>query len=57
MTLPSSPGPDRDISKQVGLLYGVIFGGLVVACGTALVAILALKYVQMSRMKVDKESE
>lgn len=46
---------DADITKQVGLLYGVIFGGLLVACVTALSLILALKYIQMSRMKQDKE--
>eukprot|EP00731_Ephydatia_muelleri_P009540 Em0005g126a len=51
---PSS-GTDKDISEQVGILYGVIFGGLLVACVVALLLILALKYVQMTRMKQDKE--
>ena len=39
---------------EYGLIYGVIFGALVVACTSVLVVILVLKYIQMSRRESDK---
>ena len=40
--------------SEYGLIYGVVFGVLVVACASVLVVILVLKYIQMSRRENDK---
>ena len=40
--------------SEVGVVYGVIFGLLVVACASVVIIILALKYIQMSRRETDK---
>ena len=40
--------------SEVGLIYGAIFGILVVACASVVVTILVLKYVQMTRRDADK---
>jgi len=39
---------------DLGLLYGVIFGTLLIACAVLVVVILALKYIQMTRRDTDK---
>ena len=40
--------------NEIGLIYGVIFGVLVVACATVVIVILVLKYIQMTRREDDK---
>ena len=40
--------------SEVGLIYGVVFGLLVVACAVVVAVILGLKYVQMTRRDTDK---
>ena len=40
--------------SEIGLIYGVIFGVLVVACATVVIVILILKYIQMTRREDDK---
>lgn len=40
--------------SEYGLIYGVIFGLLVVACVSVVIVILVLKYIQMSRRDNDK---
>ncbi len=41
-------------ATDLALLYGVIFGGLLVLCAVVLVVILSLKYVQSTRRENDK---
>ena len=40
--------------NEIGLIYGVIFGVLVVACVSVVIVILILKYIQMNRREDDK---
>lgn len=40
--------------NEVGLIYGLIFGLLVVACSVVVITILVLKYIQMTRRDSDK---
>lgn len=40
--------------NEIGLIYGVIFGVLVVACASVVIVILVLKYIQMTRREDDK---
>lgn len=56
--IPSVTSEDRDEggAQEVGLIYGGIFGGLLVACSAVVVVILVLKYVQMTRRDEDKGS-
>ncbi|XP_064396501.1 matrix-remodeling-associated protein 5-like isoform X2 [Halichondria panicea] len=44
-------------ATDLALLYGVIFGGLLVLCTVVLVVILSLKYVQSTRRENDKVSD
>lgn len=60
LTVPSASPPTTtttdvgDSTTDLGLLYGVIFGTLLIACAVLVVVILALKYVQMTRRDTDK---
>lgn len=49
-----TPKGEEFYLTEYGLIYGVIFGSLVVACASVLVIILVLKYIQMSRRENDK---
>ena len=58
--LPSENTEESESSKsdpspgELGLLYGVIFGVLIIACIVIVLLILVLKYVQMYRREGDK---
>lgn len=52
-TEPESSGHGFQFS-EIGLIYGLIFGVLVVACATVVIMILVLKYIQMTRRENDK---
>jgi uncharacterized membrane protein len=40
--------------NEIGLIYGVVFGVLVVACASVVIVILVLKYIQITRREDDK---
>ena len=50
----ATPSDDELSSRELGLLYGAIFGTVVLACVVIVLFILVLKYVQMNRRAVDK---
>lgn len=53
VSMATPEGEEYHLSEY-GLIYGVIFGVLVVACASVVVVILVLKYIQMSRRENDK---
>ena len=53
-TASSEVGSEFAYFNEVGLIYGVIFAVLVVACAVVMVIILVLKYIQMTRRDSDK---
>ncbi len=55
ITTTFAPAMNSDLkSTDLALLYGVIFGALLVLCVLVLVVILSLKYVQFTRRENDK---
>ena len=61
VTIPRAPSttspselPGEGRVGELGLIYGLIFGGLVVACCLVVIVILMLKYIQMTRRDEDK---
>ena len=57
LTLHSTPTTAPTLNTQgtdLGLLYGAIFATLIIACVIVVMAILVLKYVQMTRRDTDK---
>ena len=54
LMLPTGPTLTAPESTDLGLLYGAIFATLLIACVIVVVAILVLKYVQMTRRDTDK---
>ncbi len=55
ITTTFEPAMTSDLkSTDLALLYGVIFGALLVLCVLVLVVILSLKYVQFTRRESDK---
>ena len=50
---PESAGGGFQFS-EIGLIYGVVFGVMVVACASVVIVILVLKYIQMNRREDDK---
>lgn len=54
--IPAAP-PTSSNSRELGLLYGVIIGTLVLACVVIVLFIVVLKYVQMNRRATDKGEE
>ncbi len=53
-TTTSDPVATFDRETELALLYGVIFGAMVLLCGVIVMVILVLKYVQSSRRENDK---
>ena len=53
-TQPEEAGGHGFQFSEIGLIYGVIFGLLVVACASVVIVILVLKYIQMTRREDDK---
>lgn len=54
LMLPTDPTSTTPEGTELGLLYGTIFATLVIACVIVVVAIMVLKYVQMTRRDTDK---
>ena len=50
---PASAGSGFQFS-EIGLIYGLVFGVMVVACASVVIVILVLKYIQMNRREDDK---
>ena len=53
-TSSSDAGSEVVYFNDVGLIYGIVFAVLVMACATVLIVILILKYIQMTRRDSDK---
>ena len=54
VTIPAAAPEETANPLQLGLLYGVVFGGLLILIVIALTVILSLKYVQVTRRESDK---
>lgn len=54
LTTPQNDAVGPSKALEIGLLYGIIFGSLLIACCFIVLIILILKYVQMTRREGDK---
>ncbi len=54
VTTNSDPKRILDPETELAIVYGGIFGGLLILCGSVVLLILVLKYVQSSRREKDK---
>ena len=54
VVVPATPPGDKGGDSGSGLVYGVILVSTGIGCGILLVAVLTLKYIQLSRRETDK---